>query len=289
MMKLRSKVLIHLVWIVFLLAQWGCVKQPGPFLYERYRHNLGTIGVITAHYVPQIEFDMPPDTLGEGIWEGAKSGSMSTLGNAGTCGGEGIVMCLAVLLALAILGGLGGGVYGAFADRESPETVQGAEVALHQALAALNIQESFRDHFLQKARTQTGHSYVVFSESGPQNPNDPVRYRALREQGVDTILELRVQSVELDDDSLMTPFLSFRLTVQAALIALPDETVWYKRPFTYTTKTRLYTDWAADHAKLFLEALGDGHDALSQQIVRKLFYGSPPLPITSTFMSVYRS
>jgi len=83
-MKLREKIFIVFIALVYLIGQWGCAtgryEYPTPEpLSEKYRAQLGTIGVVSVPEVPDIHFERPLPTsppgvlirMGEGTVEGA--------------------------------------------------------------------------------------------------------------------------------------------------------------------------------------------------------------------------
>ena len=142
---------ILLISGIFLIGQWGCVTSPlPPSLEETYRQKLGRIGVVTARFVPNAELTMPHPSflkkIGQEAAEGAKSGASRALERGGGGGHPGFIVfwVLAAPIVGAVLGGLGGAVYGAFTTPDVPQSIQDSENLLKQKLAKLRMQETIQ-------------------------------------------------------------------------------------------------------------------------------------------------
>ncbi len=61
------------VWIsiFFLMGQVGCALTPPPLLSEEVRAQLGTIGVVSARFIPEAQFEAPTSGKGSGAAKGA--------------------------------------------------------------------------------------------------------------------------------------------------------------------------------------------------------------------------
>ena len=82
-MSLREKIFIWFIAVVFLMGQWGCATRqyghtkPEPLL-EKYREQLGTIGVTTGPDVLVIQIDRPTPTPKTGVLEGMGQGAQKS-------------------------------------------------------------------------------------------------------------------------------------------------------------------------------------------------------------------
>jgi len=141
-MKLREKIFILFIALVYLIGQVGCATgryeypKPEP-LSEEYRAQLGSIGVATGPDLPVIQFDRPLPTSQPGVlermgrgasdgaektggymWDGCKKGWERPRGGAEIMGifiyVAGLAVWCVLTVPVTIVGGLGGVIYGAF-------------------------------------------------------------------------------------------------------------------------------------------------------------------------------
>lgn len=304
-MKLREKVFGVFIALVYLMGQWGCATGPYGYpkpepLSEEYREQLGTIGVATGPDVPDIEFDTPVTTptpgvlarMGQGASEGyGKSGqwwldnvlqpvrsggdAMMIMPPLGTIAYWAVYLTSHILtVPVAIFGGLGGGIGGAFTPADEPpgtaytEYVKENEAHLRDSLGEYPLQETFQSSFLKEARVRTSHTFVRVPEEGPQSDEGMVG------QGVDTVLELSVQRIWLkqvdDQEPELNPPMVLVLFVRARLLRGPEKTVWYDQTFVQETKKRPYKEWPYHYN--FQTAIEKAYHNLAEHLVNKLFF-----------------
>lgn len=299
-MKLREKILVVFIALVYLTGQWGCAAgryeypEPEP-LSEEYREQLGTIGVTTGPDVAVIQFDrpLPLDTggvlerMGRGTVEGAgkswdwwldlclKPFEREVVENrqVGVVIGQIVLpvvyvgVCYILTVPVTIFGSLGGFFGGAFPPGEPPEYEE-TEAILRHTLANYPIQETLQNAFLKEARARTSHTFVVVPEEGPQTDEGMVG------QSVDTVLELSVQRIWLkgvdDREGEMNPPMVLALVVRARLVRGTEKTVWYDQTFVQETKKRLYKEWPYYYR--FRTDIEKALQSLAEQLVNELFY-----------------
>ncbi len=302
-MKLREKIFILLIALVYLMGQWGCATglyeypKPEPLL-ETYREQLGTIGVAIGQDVRVIQFDRPlpknPGVLprmGRGTVEGAGKSWDWWLDLCGKPFERGYVekrmvgavigqlalpvvvvvlagVCYILTPPVAMFGGLGGGIYGAFpSSLEYPSYVEDTEATLRGTLANYPLQENFQSSFLKEARARTSHTFVVVPEEGSQSSEGMVG------QGVDTVLELAAEKIWLkrldDGEGEWNPLMVLVLVVRARLVQATEKTEWYDQTIVHETEKRPYEWWV--HPIRFQGAIEKAYQDLAEQMVHKLF------------------
>ncbi len=256
--------------VTFFVGQVGCAQ---PFyLSEDVRAQLGTIGVVSARFAPEVELYLPSKGAGGGARRGAGQGAAFSFlvppGVGCYAGPLGCALGLALGLALTIPGALVGSVHGAIAA-EPAESVEEVEARIRQVLAEIKMQLALRLHVLQEARNQTPYTFILLTEEGPTEPGEEITYRAMRSEGVDTILEVSVQSVGFEGKGGINPPLAFSMTAHVRLIEVGDGTVHYDRAFPYNTDVQPYTEWTM---KVELrDAWNRGNESLAEEIVEALF------------------
>lgn len=291
------------IWffIVILLMQLGCAYQPLPFLppppSEEVRAKIGTIGVVSARFNPEAEFQTPAKGRVSGAGRGAARGAaMGALGGA-AIGALCLVMAPICMPVGAVVGGTIGApigtVYGATTALPA-KTVEEAEVALKNALSDLKIQETMRDHVFQAAH-QTHYHFVLLADPGPTAIHplgsslittgiipEEVNYGLLSERGIDTVLEVSVTTVGLGEFVRTNRCVTAHpwgvnvpvaqcVSAHARLIRIADGTVLYSHAFVYISEGRKFAEWASNNAQLFREEFDRGYQNLAGQIVDQLF------------------
>jgi len=214
------------------LGQVGCATlRPS----EEIRAKLGTIGVASAQFTPQVNQDTPP----RGSAAGAARGALGGLEVGG--GGWPGVLALPVLVPLfAILGA---------ATAPSAEEVEKAEVALKSAFADLKIQDALRDRVFDLARTGTDAPVVLLRGRGPTTLDDKPEYRSEASEGINTVLEVRVLTIVLCGRpcgpilNFGNPTLQLQVTAGARLVRTLDGAELFSRPFFQRGRTNKLTGW----------------------------------------------
>ena len=296
--RLRQLCILSLCGI-FLFVQWGCATQP-PGLPAELRAQLGTIGIVSAQYTPQPEFEGPGTGFLErtsGAWEGLKSGVQKG-------GAEGIefvfehelfphgcppspigliVLPLCLLMGLVlgvtlgatvgtIAGGLGGMTMGMVDPMDSDPMKN--EAVLRQTLDAylqkLGMQERIRKEVVAAARQNTSHQVRELDKEGPTQRGSEVSYQKLKEQNLDSILEVAVVSLGLKSTSAFDPDFSVFMVVKADLRRVEDDALLYRTTLTHTSQSLPYEEWAGNNVYAFQRALNEGYRSLAEQVVAKL-------------------
>lgn len=299
------------------MGQWGCVGSPTVYpkpesLLEKYRGQLGIIGVVRGQVVPVFQFDRPLPLETEGVLERTGRGALEGGQKSGQwlldlCPPDnksnvekrmvGVVIysfalpvvlvgvCYILTVPVAILGGFGSAIYGAFRPAKPPAYVEAAEATLGDFLEKYPIQETFQSFFLKEARTKTSHTFAVIPEQGPRALESLERFddgqtyeelptnEGIGGQGVDSVLELSVKRLWLkraaDREGEMNPPMVFALFVRARLFQGTEKTVWYDQTFVYETKRRLYTLWP--YPLPVVEDIEKAYQHLAEEMVKKLF------------------
>ncbi len=225
------------------------------------------IGVVSGRCMPEIALSMPAEGAGEAAGRGAGSWSrdwagaglevLAASGRAGGQGGAGVALIGIAMLALTPVVAASGAVYGLVAAEEA-ELVREAQTTLDDFIAELRMQETFRDQIVRKAQNATKYQFVPL-------------YPGMAEQGIATILEVAVESFGLDGPWGVDPPLTMVMRTRAKLFRVKDGVVLTEGTFLYESEVYQFTEWAANDAQLFREALDSGYQTLAREIVEELF------------------
>ena len=237
--------LIILLVLITLFAEISCVKKLPPPPSEKIRAQLGTIGVVSAQFVPEVE--MLVTGPGSMAAQGALDTSHPCFFPVGACLG-----CIWWT-----------------AKGEPARDVEKAGEALRRVTADLKIQETMRDHFLLAAREQTDHSLVVLKEKGPATPYQKISYGPLGLNGIDTIVEISVLSLGFKSEQVEPP--AFYMSLHTRLIHVMSGEEVYAVTITYESIGHGCLLWASNDCQLCKEEFTRSYLYLADKIVEELF------------------
>lgn len=266
------------------MFQTGCATQPPyklpPPLSEEVRARLGTVGVVSADFVPETRLfahsrgrvsgatkgmafeESTAPSIVPVPWGGSSSPSAP--------GAPGAGYAAAVLLGLLVVGLVVGEVYRAVTAIPA-EKVKETESNLKKALIELKMQESLKKRFFQTAREQSAFNFVLIGEGGPKTTDEILNYGRLKEKGIDTVIELSVLSIGFEGTGGKDPLLTLLLDARTRVLSVSDGAVLYESTVEYRSAKRKFTEWISDNGKLFSEELDTGYGTLSEKIVEELF------------------
>jgi hypothetical protein len=137
-------------------------------------------------------------------------------------------------------------------------------------LQKLGIQERIRKEGVAVARQNTSHHITELDEEGPIKRGSAVSYQNLKEQNLDTVLEVAVVSHGLKSTSAFDPDFSVLMVVKADLRRVEDDALLYRTTLTHTSHSLPYEEWAGNNVYAFQRALNEGYRSLTEQVVAKL-------------------
>lgn len=273
---------------------WGHIAVAIKSALSSKPQTYGTIGLVSARFVPIIELNEVIDGRAQSSVKGAKKGAaigatpgmavsevtyvVCSLGPGYTLGGSAVCAVLLVgsMGAAAVGGAVGavaGGITGAV-KADSAETVQEQQALAKAVLADLKIQETVRDRFEQYARERGRPMFVTLPDAGPTAPDEEVTYQSLAPQKIDTVLEITVNSLGMQTGdkykSDINPSLAIFINARARLVQIKNHTVLLDRPYIFESESRTLSEWSADNGRLTAESLTQGY----QQIAEQIFYSA---------------
>ena len=283
-----------IILVIASVGQIGCSHTPKKpnVLSDDLRGKLGTIGVVSGRYEPNILLRKPLDKT-EGASATAKSYTAAWIG-AGS-GSSGAILLPLTLPIPILLGAILGSSKG-LSDEKMKE-VKDAEASIRAAVAGLKIQDNLRDEFLEIARERTSFPFVCLGAEGPHSPDERVSYRSLYGRGVDSILEIGVTDINLNglepraDFSLdhIDPLLWISIGVRVRLV----RTVYDGEIYTQSFQTRCpgptfrFMEWGANDAQFLRKEVTGCLSSVRQRILRDLF--NPSFDLTGHWISLIQS
>ncbi len=259
--------------LLFLIS---CATPPKqlPYTSEGIRANLGTIGIISASFQPEVRFQKPL-SKGAATLHGAKEGALIVIGTGaqpnspGVLTPEGAVVMASAPVVGAVVGAIVGAVKGI-----SPKKTKESEDALKDYLATLNFQETMRERFLLVTREQTQYPLVPIEGQGPKALDEKATYDSLSDKNIDTVLEMSVRKCDLQGiKGGINPPLRLVMAVGIRLIQIKDGYVLCNLIYEYESNPRKFLEWGANNAQPFREELDRAFQYFAMEIMRAL----PPL------------
>jgi hypothetical protein len=235
--------------------------------------NLGALGITSVEYPPLQAIVIPAKGVGQGAVRGAEINAERGVHLAVICYYAGFI-CVP---GFAIVGALGGSVYGAIAA-PSASTVEEAESAVNAALASVGFQESMKHEVLKAAKAQTDHP-VVLAEPSTEFP-----LPSDRGGPANTLLEVAVVAIHLtpnpvrgglfeDLQSLgLDPDLRLRMIALATLIRVSDGRKLKYRAFEFSSVPHTFAEWAANRAGLLRQVIEQAQQRLADDMAYWVFF-----------------
>ena len=279
-MRRSAPVTTKAALVILLAWTWGCAHQP-PYPSEAIRAQFNTIGVVSVQDPPEVHFYLPAKGPISGAGRGAAIGAQIAFGIGQVCmkgaydqTGFGLALCLGLGLALTPPGAVIGAVSGAMTALPAA-TVEEAEAILRKRLAEAKVQDIVRNTVVGEARRQTRYTFIVAAGEGLHARDEPPTHREWTDSNVETLLEVRVESLTLDGLLDMDPMLQLEMTVRTRLLRARDHVELYNSTWTYSGAKRRLAEWAVDGAKPFRSEVERCLSSLTNLMVESLFVVYP--------------
>ena len=250
-----------------LAFQAGCTslepKAPRPELQA----TLGRVAVVAAPVSAEIRLEGFPGGPVSGAVQGAAGGFVWCLAGAAKGSCTGAVCGATAVLAIGVCGVAAAvGAAAGAAAAPSPRDVERARESLLASLSADTVQTSLRDEVLGAAAAR---GPALPGPSPAPGVADRADYRALRGEGIDTVLEVSLTEVRLQ--AYLAEGHGLRMEARARLVRTLDDGEAHATAFTHLGPRMPLSAWWADGGKALLQALADGYAALGNQIDENVF------------------
>jgi hypothetical protein len=198
---------------------------------------------------------------------------MSAVGIAGMGKEFGVTTGAAMLVVTPVVASAGA-VYGAI-EAHSTEVVESQEAQVRGVLQAEDLIRRLQHLVLTQVTDRTDISVATL----PREASDQIRHRetvtASEAPQPDTILRILLKSIDLRGTFDVDPPLALHLNAEVTLTAPSAAPLLYAHAFQYVTGARRLTEWTADDAKDFREAVDLSLTRLAELIVDDLFLTHP--------------
>ena len=277
---MRIPAIIKLLILSLLMLQQGCIPSPSrpwsPHVTEDVRAKIRTIRIVVAEELPRVTVELPSKGAASGAGRKAGKWAGNWAMSAGmTSGGDilGITTAAAILVVTPVVASAGA-VYGAF-EAPSAEAVESQEARVRGVLQAEDLIHRLENHVLNYVTDRTDMPVTT----QPKEASDQIGHReTVPASGVsqpDAMLRIDLKSIDLRGRFDVDPPLALNLDAQVTFTTPFAATSPYIHAFKYVTGARRLTEWTADDAKVFVEAIERSLARLAELIVDDLFLTTP--------------
>lgn len=266
-----------------MLALSACVSRPHvpwdaevTLPSEAERAGIQTIGIITTDALPDDQFtsgQISQSVAAAGGAIGGTVGALNVLMESGVLAGltaEGFAAVVAfpiaggALLVAIPAGAIIGGAVGA-SDSISEETIRAVEQQFSAVLADQNIQDRVGDLTTELTATETGYQVVRMVDTLSSDQ------RHAAGLGIDTVLEVGVQTVGMVVGHGRNPPLTLFITVRARLVRESDGRVLYDHTVGSLGPSLAMSEWGALDRDAVQVELDRAYRNVAERVVEEAF------------------
>jgi len=252
------------------------------FIDEKTKADFGTIGLVSASFIPEIELPEPAATPESGAVAGAAGGTLVGLGVMIAA----LSSCLFAPPACGgyLLGGaaVGGGVGAAVGSAD--ETKAGAaREALGPVIEKQLVQDALRARVMAYATQHGVGPLIVIDDPRPSTPEGNPDYRQLSGRGIDTVLEVRLRELKLEKVSVFSDEYRPRAVAQARVIRVRDHAVLKDRAYALVGEEAVIDNWGGDNGRRFQAWVKYAYATLAEYILDEMILVYRP--VSDVFVS----
>jgi hypothetical protein len=261
-----------------LMFQQGCTATPWkPHGTEDVRVKINTIELAVAEELPRVTVELPSKGAASGA--GRKAGkwsrdwAMTAAGIVGQGREVGLTTSTAMLVVTPVVASAGA-VYGEI-EAPSAAVVESQEAQVRGVLQAEDLIRRLQRFVLTQVTDRTD----ILIAPLPKESSDQIGHRetlpASEMPQPDAMLKILLKSIDLRGTFDVDPPLALHLNTEVTLTAPSATPPLYTHVFQYVTGARRLTEWTADDAKGFREAVDLSLALLVELIVDDLFLVHP--------------
>ncbi len=284
-LHLFSKLIVIWFSLSLLIGEVGCAHKYQLPPSEDLRSKLGTVGIVFVKTIPESNFNTFAKGrltgAGKGAAGGAAGGAALGIAISIAAGPFGVLLSPFLVGGGAAIGGVTGGVAGT-AGSVSASEAEHIETAINNALSALRIQETMAGHLLGASKALVDYRFypepVLLAKASD--------YGFLKEKGVDTALEVIVESVGFEGGNGNDPAIALFMNIGERLVRISDGEVLYENKIIYRSAKRKFSLWSKNDAKVLSEEFDRAYQGLAEKVVEETFLRYDPSRPANTFLDI---
>lgn len=243
------------------------------------------------------------DAFGEGALEGVKNVKGFTEVKNIKCRNWDCLLLLAVVPAEALARGIAGGVVGALDGKRYPDLLltelpeKAVIRSVQESIDELGLPEIFRDMVWERAKKHTSYHFDRVSrlpgdrpsiQDEKQEPAAGTRYWALRDEGIQTLLKVRIPLIEFLGSEPDEPY-QLLIHVETTLLRTNDGSCIRRNTWEYQGSSHSLAEWNKDEAKLFVAEVDRGLNLLARRVTPIYFEKHPDISFDALMMVIPKS
>ncbi len=283
-----------LPWLMasLLVLQCGCANTVAlPVPSQSERDKFGELAIVPVRYIPQSNF-----LINWRHKSGASVKQAALTAGGGTATTTFVAAAASPIAAPVIIltGIIGSGAMAVVdAERTSKGTVSATtaldiESAISKAVTGLDVQKTFAEHLSSMLNKDTRRRFIIVDQAGPDKPEEHPDYAQLRDDGIDTVIEVAIKEIGLDG-CIMNNWecrpphtLHFFMNAHARLVRVAEGTTPFEWQLDYKSGPHELTKWLADGGRVLGEEIEQAYRDLAERIYDEAFLITPiALPIVS--------
>jgi hypothetical protein len=240
----------------------GKIRSELPPPENKCNARLGTIGVVSALFLPEAEVDTP------GGWKENLNGAGQALAYAPVTG--------LWFLDLAICASAATAGWSDTAAQNRKLAVPDDEVEemrriITKAIRELKIQETISVYLSKTVVERTDCRLDLLRGNGPHDPDEEPNYGFLKIDGIDHVLEISVRSVGFKPGRGPNPDIFFFMTVHCRLVRAGDEEEVFSKDLHWLSdKSFKLADYLDNDSRLLQDEIDRSCEEMSERIAGRL-------------------
>jgi hypothetical protein len=159
-------------------------------------------------------------------------------------------------------------------NAEPSAKIEEREATAREIVTAQRTQENIRDRVVAVGRAKTPHTFIALADRGPSTISERPDYRPLSQEGIQTVLEVVAERVELHGNMRMDPALQMVMFVNWRLVRTADNAEIYSASLPYIDFQNrggwTLARWVYD-PEIFRSELDRAYTGIAEVIVKLAF------------------
>lgn len=279
---------------LLLIAASGCAAKTRQWMPDQVRAELGTVAVVPAPELPESSFAYPvPSRAGAAATGAGAALGVGIVAGAACVGTYGYVWpaCLLAVWTpvMMVTNTVEGAVKGVpIADMRS------SAASLKNAAGEADLSGRFAERVTSEAQRRVGEGRVRLAPGGLAASGHQ-RYAGLAAEGIDTVLEVRLERFRLaraasgsalsgygpsliSVEKLIDAPLTFTVEAQVRVLRAADGTVLYKTSYSHRAGHQKFTEWGREDAAQFRVERDRALASIADDIAGEIFGAAPAAP-----------
>jgi hypothetical protein len=235
-----------------------------PLEEETCSARLGNIAVVPALFLPEAEVDAPGEDWAKDGARGAERFADGVI-RGDPCG----FIAAPCAVGIGCIVGISQGQIRAVPEDE----VEEMRAVITHAIAERNIQKTISSYVVETGLELTDCDIDLLDKQGPTSPGEESNYSFLKEDGIDSVLEVSVKNIGFASGPGRNPDIYFFMLVHARHLQVGGEEDNFSEDFYWRNDKYLkFADYVDNGSRLLQEEIDRSCEEISERIAKRLLY-----------------